>query len=328
MPFDDRVHRPLFANVEPSSACELSWLVVCCRVDNKVHALPASLAADVAGFWGESDDCLFPELLVVAHQVGCLRGLDISPLFDLDPGRLAPDADLDLATEPIDDREKVRRRLGRLAAEPDLATRYSALLRAIWEDAAPAWNEFGLPAVRRAVARAQAAIDHGQAPFELVPDGHIARREPYRQIAERALNDGTLLLSPCYFAGQRGHIIALDGLISIAIGTGVTPDVARERVAAERVARDMKVLGDATRVLILTELIRSPAPIGEIARRVGVAQPTASVHFRLLREAGLVTAVRDGGTSTYRVAEERLRESFRQAEEALLPKDWGWSRKP
>ncbi len=286
------MQRPLFANVEPSAACELSWLVICCRVDHKVHSLPASLAADVDGFWDESDHCLFPELLVVAHQLRCLRGLDIAPLLDLDPTHLRPDADLDLSTESLDDREKVRRRLGRLAAEPDLAERYSALLRAIWEDAKPAWNEFGLPAVRRAVARAQAAADHGQAPFELVPDGHIARRDPYRRIAERALNDGTLLLSPCYFAGQRGHIIALDGLVSIAIGTGVTADIARERVAAERVARDLKILGDATRVLILTELIRSPAPIGEIARRVGVAQPTASVHFRLLREAGLV----DGGT--------------------------------
>ena len=62
--------------------------------------------------------------------------------------------------------------------------------------------------------------------------------------------------------------------------------MARNRAAAERVARDLKLLSDPTRVLILTELDREPGTVGEIARRVGVAQPTASVHVRQLREAG------------------------------------------
>ena len=95
--------------------------------------------------------------------------------------------------------------------------------------------------------------------------------------------------------------------------------MARNRAAAERVARDLKLLSDPTRVLILTELDRAPGTVGEIARRVGVAQPTASVHVRQLREAGLLTATRDGASSSYRVERSRLREALRSAHDALLP---------
>ncbi len=116
-----------------------------------------------------------------------------------------------------------------------------------------------------------------------------------------------------------GHIVALPGVLSVAVGSGVTTDMARNRAAAERVARDLKLLSDPTRVLILTELDRTPGTVGEIARRVGVAQPTASVHVRQLREAGLLTATRDGTSSSYRVERSRLREALRSAHDALLP---------
>jgi ArsR family transcriptional regulator len=127
------------------------------------------------------------------------------------------------------------------------------------------------------------------------------------------------MLSPCYFAGDHGHIVALPGLLHVAVGTGVTTDVARQRATAEGVAREMKLLSDPTRVLILTELEREPATVGEIARRVGVAQPTASVHVRQLREAGLLAAIRDGASASYRVERERLRDTLDRARAALLP---------
>ena len=95
--------------------------------------------------------------------------------------------------------------------------------------------------------------------------------------------------------------------------------MARNRATAERVARDLKLLSDPTRVLILTELDRTPATVGEIAQRVGVAQPTASVHVRQLREAGLLTATRDGASSSYRVERARVREALQSAHDALLP---------
>ena len=72
-------------------------------------------------------------------------------------------------------------------------------------------------------------------------------------------------------------------------------------------------------MLILTELDRTPGTVGQIAERVGVAQPTASVHIRQLREAGLLEATRDGGSTSYRVQRSQVREALRSAHEALLP---------
>ena len=96
--------------------------------------------------------------------------------------------------------------------------------------------------------------------------------------------------------------------------------MARNRATAERVARDLKLLSDPTRVLILTELDRTPATVGEIAERVGVAQPTASVHVRQLREAGLLlSAPATAPARATRVERARVREALQSAHDALLP---------
>lgn len=56
---------------------------------------------------------------------------------------------------------------------------------------------------------------------------------------------------------------------------------------------------------------------------MGIAQPTASVHVRQLREAGLLTATRDGASSSYRVERTRVREALESAQDALLPATTG-----
>ena len=137
-------------------------------------------------------------------------------------------------------------------------------------------------------------------------------------LTERALRTDELVLTPCYLAGGHGHIVALPGMLSVAIGTEGSMDMAHQRAAAERLAHDSKLLSDPTRVLILTELDRAPSTVGAIAERVGVAQPTASVHVRQLREAGLLCDARRQQHS-YRVERHRLREARQSAQESLLP---------
>jgi ArsR family transcriptional regulator, arsenate/arsenite/antimonite-responsive transcriptional repressor len=51
---------------------------------------------------------------------------------------------------------------------------------------------------------------------------------------------------------------------------------------------------------------------GELASRFPVAQPTVSHHLKVLEEAGLVTARREGQFRYYRAGVERLDE-FRNA---------------
>jgi DNA-binding transcriptional ArsR family regulator len=323
MPFDEPLALPPTARVEPSAAIELLWLVVACRKPNVGHRITSALAAEADGFWGDGMPML-PELLVIAQQLGCLTGWDIEPLLGLSRAKIDAAADMDLATEPEAERVLVHERIARLAADAKLRRRYERLLRTIWAEAEPVLNELGRPMVERVVQSARASIEHGRSPLDVIGDDHIAGREKFEKLTERALRDGTLLLTPSYLAGAgHGHIVALPGLLSVAFGTGGDSDMARSRAAAERVARDLKLLSDPTRVLILTELERSPATVGEIARRVGVAQPTASVHVRQLREAGLLTATREGTSSSYRVERGRVREALDGAHDALLPATTG-----
>jgi ArsR family transcriptional regulator, arsenate/arsenite/antimonite-responsive transcriptional repressor len=318
MPFDSPLSLPPNARVEPSAATELSWLIIGCGKRNAVHTMPAELEAAVDVFWGDGMR-MFAELLVIATQLNCLTGWDIDPLLSIASAELDPDADLNLVTEPTLEQVAVRERIARLAADPELRKRYQTLLRAVWADAEPLLRELGIPTVERAALRARASLEHGQSPLELAPDGHIARREPFRRMTQRAAEDGTLVITPCYLAGGHGHIVALPGVLSVAIGTGVSTDMARQRATAERVARDLKLLSDPTRVLILTELDRQPATVGEIAQRVGIAQPTASVHVRQLRDAGLLETTRTGASASYGVDRDRLRDALQSAHDALLP---------
>jgi Helix-turn-helix domain len=319
MPFDEPLALPPTARVEPSAAIELSWLVIACNKQKALHLISHELEQEADAFWGDGQKML-TELLVIAQQLGCLTGWDIDPLLALSRAKLDPAADMGLSTEPEHERLVVHERIARLARDVRLRRRYEKLLRTLWsEGAEPALREAGRATVERAIQRARASMEHGQSPLEIIGDDHIALREKFGRLTENALSDGSLLLTPTYVAGGHGHIVALPGLLSVAIGTGVTSDIARNRATAEGIARDLKLLSDPTRVLILTELDRTPATVGQIARRVGIAQPTASVHVRQLREAGLLTATRDGASSSYRVQRTRLRAALQGAQDALLP---------
>lgn len=49
-------------------------------------------------------------------------------------------------------------------------------------------------------------------------------------------------------------------------------------------------VGDVTRRRILDTLAAGDVPVGELAEQLGLAQPQASKHLRVLREVGLVEA--------------------------------------
>ena len=65
-------------------------------------------------------------------------------------------------------------------------------------------------------------------------------------------------------------------------------------------------LSDPTRLLILYALADEPHNVTELSRDLDVIQPTASRHLKVLRERGLVYAVRQGTTVTYHLADHRL----------------------
>lgn len=49
-------------------------------------------------------------------------------------------------------------------------------------------------------------------------------------------------------------------------------------------------LGEPSRLQIVELLRAGPLPVGEVARLLGIRQPQASKHLRVLKESGLVTS--------------------------------------
>lgn len=63
---------------------------------------------------------------------------------------------------------------------------------------------------------------------------------------------------------------------------------------------------DPTRILILYALDEQPRNVGELAQELNIPHSTASRHLKILREHGLVTAVRQGTVVQYRLTDPRL----------------------
>ncbi len=65
-------------------------------------------------------------------------------------------------------------------------------------------------------------------------------------------------------------------------------------------------LSDPTRLLMIYALAEGPRNVTELSTDLDIIQPTASRHLKVLRERGLVFAVRQGTTVTYHLADKRL----------------------
>ena len=67
-------------------------------------------------------------------------------------------------------------------------------------------------------------------------------------------------------------------------------------------AERLKVLSDRTRLNVMECLMEGPKHVGELAALLQVEQSLLSHHLKVLREAELVIAVRDGKAVRYQLA--------------------------
>ena len=122
-----------------------------------------------------------------------------------------------------------------------------------------------------------------------------------------------LLFVPCLFFGWSMYI-EVSGLV--IIGVGVNQDDVAARARTESVARRLKAVADPTRLAILHSLANAPSTVGELAQLFRLAQPTVSMHVKVLRENGLVRSERKDGRLALSVdaaAVELLLDELRQA---------------
>ena len=81
--------------------------------------------------------------------------------------------------------------------------------------------------------------------------------------------------------------------------------------AAELAARFYRVLGDPTRLRLLTLLLDTPTGecnVGELVTALDAPQSRISTHLGCLRWCGLVQTRREGRQVYYRVADPRIRD--------------------
>lgn len=69
-------------------------------------------------------------------------------------------------------------------------------------------------------------------------------------------------------------------------------------------------LADPNRILLLYALAEKATNVSELANQVGISQPAASRHLKILRERGLVVAERQGPSVEYRLSDRRLIEAL------------------
>jgi DNA-binding transcriptional ArsR family regulator len=81
--------------------------------------------------------------------------------------------------------------------------------------------------------------------------------------------------------------------------------MATKTLSFEECANRLKVLGDDTRLAVVQLLLhRGAMHVGEINRHIKTEQSLLSHHLKVLRDAELVVAERDGKAVLYRLAPE------------------------
>ncbi len=94
------------------------------------------------------------------------------------------------------------------------------------------------------------------------------------------------------------------------------PQEQREELAPFQ-AEMCGALANPQRILMLCALAERPYHVSGLAAHLGLSQPVASRHLKVLREQGLVCAQRKGAMVEYRLADPRLLEALRLLREVL-----------
>jgi protein-tyrosine-phosphatase/DNA-binding transcriptional ArsR family regulator len=86
---------------------------------------------------------------------------------------------------------------------------------------------------------------------------------------------------------------------------------APDRESAQQIARGLRAVADPTRLQVLKLILDAPdgrRAVTELARELGLTQPTMSHHLRVLADEGLVERVQEGRRALYSIAAARFAE--------------------
>ena len=300
----------------PSLASDLGWLLLTAaspsvrmqyldRVDSSPP--PASmcgaaavvfderpdLAERVRTFWGDTvGETSFTELHILAHYAGALDATDPDVLWPaLERAVATVPLDLDLPSESEEELDLFAGRFRRLKESPALVRSYLDLLAEVLAPVNDMWQQW-LPAIEQAGRHFVSQYERRTSLELLITPGCDIFRERLPRIAADIEGGKPVAFVPCLFFGSS---LYLDFPDLVVIGIGVGPGDEQARARTESVARRLKAVADPTRLAILHSLAAAPSSVGELATLFRLAQPTVSMHVKVLRQSGLVHSERRGG---------------------------------
>jgi ArsR family transcriptional regulator len=272
------------------------------------------LADRVRNFWGDSaEETCFSEMQVLAQHAGAVGATDPDELWAAIETAV-PTVPLDLAmpSESPEDRAILLGRFRKLRESPALLQSYLGILQEVWAPVNDMWQQ-ALPVIEEAGRHLMAQYERGRSLESFIPRGCDILDERLPEILANVEAGQPLLFVPCLFFGSSMYM-EVAGLVTIGTGVDQSDVVARART--ESVARRLKAVADPTRLALLHSLASAPSTVGELALLFRLAQPTVSMHVKVLRENGLVRSERHEGRlrlSADASAVELLLDELRQA---------------
>jgi DNA-binding transcriptional ArsR family regulator len=325
MPILEEVAEATRVRVSASAPLELMWILHNLQAKHVLSGPYASLERlrgdmqpKVASFWADGVRG-YTETIVLAERSGTTLDLDLDRYFErLDEAIEMVDGGLSLLSERPTERVAFQTRVKRLREDRALRAKYRSLLLSVWEPLRAEWEASGRRAAGDAAIEWARMLEDGAGYRTLLDRPHVWPGRPeLEELAESALAEGRMVLSPGWFFGVI-HVVEVDGTVYLGRGVRTEDQDAVRRETATRVAGNLKALADPTRLGILLWLAKHPASVTEIANHFELSQPTVSGHVQLLRDAGLLEDRLAGRRSKLIVARERLKGLIGDAEESML----------
>jgi DNA-binding transcriptional ArsR family regulator len=193
-----------------------------------------------------------------------------------------------LASESAEENDNLRRRLARLASnrERRLGALWFDLVGELLAAVLLSWKRGGRDALEAAERELSGRLPDVGTYANLEAVAKLDCFSCMPQAATDTARKGIpITVVPAYFA-RKALVLSLPSTLVVA--PDLPPVSPGPSEGTRRRAQRLRALGDPTRLAIFEALATHPRSVGELARQIGVAQPTVSNHIRVLREAGLL----------------------------------------
>ncbi len=322
--------------VRPSPVLELAYAYYCVmkRFDagrdshlpwlKELRDKPPQWLIDLRGLWAEQKlERAGYELFLAA----CALGYAADPtagrfLADIEgiPQRML--ATLDAAKEELleDKHDDKLRVVYQAMGDARWRSRMQASLTSLWKHLEPAWDREGRAISEQAALRLSADVESAGDLLAALPAHHFVQFEESASEIREHLTSGRVFVVPLYFAANGGFNLDIGETIYIGFGVHGESVFEQQQRDVTDLAQRLKAFSDPTRLLLLVLIARLrkfPLTVGDLAKQVGVSQPTASGHLKLLREMGLVDVVKEGNRSFYRLDEAAIASTLEELRQAL-----------